>query len=147
MGTRASDRRGHPRRVDRHTLDRRPAPVVPAFQVDAFLGSAGVAKSAEHDDRGETVFAPGDACDHVLYVRACGVTLSVRSSTREAVVAVLGPGDVFGEECLAGQRGWVGNATAIAATDIRRVGKRAMTRGGRGPMTIDRSLLSLVLCD
>lgn len=97
--------------------------------MDTFLASPSVAKSAAHYDRGETVFAQGDACDHVLYVRAGGVKLFVRSSTgREAVVAVLGPGDFFGEGCLAGQRVRIGSATAITATDILRVGKRAMTR-------------------
>jgi CRP-like cAMP-binding protein len=97
--------------------------------VDTFLASPSVAKSAAHYDRGETVFAQGDACDHVLYVRAGGVKLSVRSSTgREAVVAVLGPGDFFGEGCLGGQRVRVGSATAITATDILRVGRRAMAR-------------------
>ncbi len=97
--------------------------------MDTFLASPGAAKSAAHYDRGETVFAQGDACEHVLYVRAGGVKLSVRSSTgREAVVAVLGPGDFFGEGCLGGQRVRLGSATAITATDVLRVGKRAMAR-------------------
>lgn len=97
--------------------------------MNTYLASPGLAKSAAHYERGETVFAQGDTCHHVLYVRAGGVKLSVRSVTgREAVVAVLGPGDFFGEGCLAGQRVRVGTATAIAATDILRVGKRAMAR-------------------
>ena len=40
-----------------------------------------------------------------MYIQAGGVKLSVLSKTgREAVVAMLGPGDFFGEGCLAGSR-------------------------------------------
>ena len=43
-----------------------------------------------------------------MYIQSGGVKLSVLSKTgREAVVAMLGPGDFFGEGCLAGQpSGW-----------------------------------------
>ena len=101
----------------------------PALTVEACLDSAGVTKTTTRYDRGETIFTQGDACDHVLYVQAGGVKLSVRSTTgKEAVVAVLGPGDFFGEACLGGQRLRNGSATAIAPTVVLRVAKRAMTR-------------------
>jgi CRP/FNR family transcriptional regulator, cyclic AMP receptor protein len=101
----------------------------PAFTVEACLDSAGVTKTTVRYDRGETIFAQGDAGEHVLYVQAGGVKLSVRSTTgKEAVVAVLGPGDFFGEACLGGQRLRHGSATAITPTVVLRVAKRAMTR-------------------
>ena len=54
--------------------------------------------------RGEDIFTQGDACDHVLYIQKGGVKLSVLSKAgREAVVAMPGPGEFFGEGCLAGQ--------------------------------------------
>jgi CRP/FNR family cyclic AMP-dependent transcriptional regulator len=119
----------HAVRVTRSALADRAAPAPPVFRVDAFLASPGVAKSVARYDRGEAIFTQGDAGDHVLYVRNGGVKLSVVSSTgKEAVVAVLGPGDFFGEGCLGGQRIRAGGATAITATEILRVGKRAMAR-------------------
>ncbi len=101
----------------------------PAFTVEACLDSAGVARTITRYDRGDTIFAQGDAADHVLYVQVGGVKLSVRSkSGRQAVVAVLGSGDFFGEGCLGGQRLRPGSATALTPTVVLRVAKRAMTR-------------------
>ncbi len=73
------------------------------FNAQAFLDSAGVARTVVQYGRGEAIFAQGDPCRHVMYIKAGGVKLSVLSKTgREAVVAMLGPGDFFGEGCLAG---------------------------------------------
>jgi CRP/FNR family transcriptional regulator, cyclic AMP receptor protein len=79
--------------------------------------------------RGETIFTQGDACDDVLCIRTGGVKLSVLSKTgREAAVAMLGPGDFFGEACLAGQANRTDSATAITPTVIVIVGKEKMAR-------------------
>lgn len=99
------------------------------FNVQAFLDSAGVAKTVVQYGRGDAIFTQGDACAHVMYVQAGGVKLSVLSKTgREAVVAMLGPGDFFGEGCLAGQRLRMGSATALTPSAILRVGKAQMVR-------------------
>ena len=64
-----------------------------------------------------------------MYIQAGGVKLSVLSKTgREAVVAIIGPGDFFGEGCLAGQPLRMGSATAIAPSTVLLVGKKAMVR-------------------
>jgi CRP/FNR family transcriptional regulator, cyclic AMP receptor protein len=77
---------------------------IPAFDAQAFLDSSGVAKTVVQYGRGETIFTQEDACEDVLYIQTGGLKLSVLSKTgREAVVAMLGPGDFFGEGCLAGQ--------------------------------------------
>ena len=77
--------------------------------------------------RDELVFSQGDPCDHVLYIQQGGVKLSVLSKTgREAVVAMLGPGDFFGEGCLAGQPLRIGSATAITPSTILVIEKRQM---------------------
>lgn len=53
--------------------------------------------------------------------------LSVLSSTgKEAVVAMLSPGDFFGEGCLAGQPQRMGTATAVSPTTVLRIPKRKM---------------------
>ena len=79
--------------------------------------------------RGETIFTQGDACDDVLCIRTGGVKLSVLSKTgREAAVATLGPGDFFGEGCLAGLQNQTASATAITPTVIVIVSREKMSR-------------------
>lgn len=103
--------------------------VVPLFDAQAFLDSAGIAGTVVGYGSEETVFTQGDAADGVLYIQTGSVKLSVLSKTgREAVVAMLGPGDFFGEGCLAGQSVRMGSATAITPSTILLVRKAQMTR-------------------
>jgi CRP/FNR family transcriptional regulator, cyclic AMP receptor protein len=77
--------------------------------------------------RGDTIFAQGDQCESVMYVKNGGVKLSVISGAgREAVVALLGHGDFFGEGCLAGQPIRTGSATAVTGSTILCIAKRHM---------------------
>jgi CRP/FNR family transcriptional regulator, cyclic AMP receptor protein len=100
-----------------------------AFHVQAFLDSAGLSRKLRECRRAERVFCQGDPADDVLYIRIGGVKLSVVNETgKEAIVAILGPGDFFGEGCLAGQRVRIGSATAIAHTSLLVIGKREMLR-------------------
>src|SRR5438309_9440570 len=95
-----------------------------AFNAQAFLESAGISKKIVDYRRGEVIFTQGDPCEHVLYVQRGNVKLSVLSKAgREAVVAMLGPGEFFGEGCLAGQPVRTGSATATTGRSVRRVGK------------------------
>jgi CRP/FNR family cyclic AMP-dependent transcriptional regulator len=99
----------------------------PAFEAQRFLESAGVAKTISTYSRDDAVFTQGDACEHVMYIQSGGIKLSVLSKTgREAVVAMLGPGDFFGEGCLAGQPFRMGSATAMMPTTILLVDKQQM---------------------
>jgi CRP/FNR family transcriptional regulator, cyclic AMP receptor protein len=104
------------------------SPVDP-FDVVAFLDSAGAARRIVRFPKGAAVFAQGAAADSVFYIQRGGVKLSVLSAAgKEAVVGLLGPGDFFGEGCLAGQPRRMGSATAIAATTLLRIPKREMQR-------------------
>jgi CRP/FNR family cyclic AMP-dependent transcriptional regulator len=110
-------------------MPRRVEVPVPSFDAQAFLDSAGIAPPAAHYGREETVFAQGDTCEHVFYVQSGGVKLSVVSkSGREAVVAMLGPGDFFGEGCLAGQTVRMGTATAITPSAILLIPRAEMSQ-------------------
>ena len=101
----------------------------PAFNAQAFLDSTGIAKTVVHYGRNEAIFTQGDPCEHVMYIQSGGVKLSVLSKTgREAVVAMLGPGDFFGEGCLAGQPFRMGSATAITPSTILLIAKDKMVR-------------------
>jgi CRP-like cAMP-binding protein len=76
----------------------------PAFDAQAFLDSAGIARKVTEFEKKETIFSQGDPAKDVLYIQKGAVRLSiVNEAGKEAVVAVLGPGDFFGEGCLAGQ--------------------------------------------
>ena len=119
----------HARRMELRKASRGGTRAVPAFNAQEFLDSSGIAKTNTEYGRGETIFTQGDACEDVLYIQKGGVKLSVRSKTgREAVVAMLGPGDFFGEGCLAGQPVRMGSATAITPSVILLVGKEKMVR-------------------
>ena len=97
------------------------------FNAQAFLDSAGIAKTIVNYARDEVIFTQGETCEDVLYIQTGGVKLSVLSKTgREAVVAMLGPGDFFGEGCLAGQAVRMGSATAMTPSTILLVGKKKM---------------------
>ena len=102
---------------------------VTAFNPEAFLASAGVARTISQYERGDPVFSQGEACKHVFYIQKGGVKLSVLSDAgREAVVAMLGPGDFFGEGCLAGQSVRMSSATAVTGSAILAMKKPVMER-------------------
>ena len=99
----------------------------PAFNAQSFLDSAGLSKQIINYAKGAVVFSQGDRCKSVLYVQAGAVKLSVVSKGgREAVVAMLGAGEFFGEGCLAGQAVRMGTATAAASSTILLVDKDEM---------------------
>jgi len=109
----------------------RPSPVrpPPPFEVQAFLKSAGMPARTVRFATGAVVFAQGAQANSVFYLQEGGVKLSVLSSAgKEAVVAMLGPGDFVGEGCLAGQPVRMGTATAVIGTALLRIPKRAMVR-------------------
>jgi CRP/FNR family transcriptional regulator, cyclic AMP receptor protein len=103
----------------------RPVP----FDAQAFLDSAGVSRTVVRYLPGDVIFRQGDPCTHVMYIQTGGVKLSVLSKAgREAVVAMLEPGDFFGEGGLAGQHIRMGSATATAASAILQVRRERMAR-------------------
>ena len=69
-----------------------------AFDAQAFLDSAGVARKVVEYRRSQKMYSQGDPATSVMYVQKGGVKLSVVNEVgREAVVAILGPGDFFGD--------------------------------------------------
>src|ERR1700683_2604824 len=101
----------------------------PAFDVQVFLDSAGVARKVVEFRKNATIFSQGDAATHVMHIQHGGVKLCVVNETgKEAVVAMLGPGDFFGEGCLAGQPTRMGSAFSITPTTLLVINKEEMTR-------------------
>src|SRR4029077_2236964 len=100
-----------------------------AFDAQTFLDSAGVARKVVDYRRSEKIYIQGDPTRGVKYIQKGGVKLSVVSEVgKEAVVAILGPGDFFGEGCLAGQPVCMATATAIVPTSILFIEKKEMMR-------------------
>jgi CRP/FNR family cyclic AMP-dependent transcriptional regulator len=99
------------------------------FDVKAFLDSTGLGRKVAKFARKESIFAQGDVAKHVMYIQEGGVKLSVVNQVgKEAVVAILGPGDFFGEACLGGQSLCMATATTIAPTTALVIDKKEMIR-------------------
>jgi CRP/FNR family cyclic AMP-dependent transcriptional regulator len=99
------------------------------FDLDAFLSAAGRGTTKSPYEEDEVVFSQGEAADSIFYISEGKVKLTVLSAQgREAVVAILGPGDFFGEGCLAGQARRMATATAMTECSIARLDKAAMIR-------------------
>jgi CRP/FNR family cyclic AMP-dependent transcriptional regulator len=100
-----------------------------AFNSEAFLDSAGVARKVVEYRRSQKIYSQGDPATSVMYLQKGGVKLSVVNEVgKEAVVAILGPAVFFGEGCLAGQRTRIGTATAITPAAILVIEKNEMMR-------------------
>jgi CRP/FNR family cyclic AMP-dependent transcriptional regulator len=99
------------------------------LDVKLFLESAGLGKRVVVYKRKQVVFSQGDPCEHVMYVQSGAIQLSVLSNSgKEAIVAVLGPGDFLGEAALAGHPIRLETATATTASTLLVVPKRQMIR-------------------
>jgi CRP/FNR family cyclic AMP-dependent transcriptional regulator len=97
------------------------------FDPSMFLNSVGPGRTITNYRAGRVIYSQGDIADAVFYIQDGKVKLSVNSTQgKEAVVALLGPGDFCGEACLGGQIKRVGTATIMADAVIARISKAAM---------------------
>jgi CRP-like cAMP-binding protein len=79
--------------------------------------------------RGESIYSQGDPAETVMYVQKGGVKLAVvNGAGKEAVVAMFGPGDFFGEGCMAGQLLRIGTTSAITPTTLMVIQKKELVR-------------------
>src|ERR1700730_18408858 len=100
-----------------------------AFDPQVFLDTAGVARNVAEFRKGEAIYSQGEAADSVMYLQKGGVKFSVvNGSGKEAVVAMFGPTDFFGEGCMAGQTIRMGTATAITPTTLLVIDKQELLR-------------------
>ncbi len=100
-----------------------------AFDAQAFLDSAGMARKVVEYRRSQKIYSQGDPATSVMYIQKGGVKLSVVNEVgKEAVLAILGPGDFFGEGGMAGQSVRMGTATAITPTTLLDIEKNEMIR-------------------
>ena len=99
------------------------------FDVQAFLDSAGAARTIAEFQAKDTIFSQGDVGKDVMYIQKGTVKLSVVSKTgKEAVVAMLKPGDFVGEGALAGQPVRIATATSATPVTMLVIGLKEMIR-------------------
>jgi CRP/FNR family cyclic AMP-dependent transcriptional regulator len=102
---------------------------VRVFDAQAFLDSTGLGRVVRKLQRKETVFTQGTPAQNVMYIQEGSVKLTVvNEGGKEAVVAILGPGDFLGEGCLAGQSNCMATATTVAPTTVLVIDKDEMIR-------------------
>jgi CRP/FNR family cyclic AMP-dependent transcriptional regulator len=102
---------------------------VDTFNPQVFLDTAGVSRKVMEYRRGESIYSQGDPAETVMYIQQGGVKFAVvNGSGKEAVVAMFGPGDFFGEGCMAGQLLRMGTTSAITPTTLLVIQKKELLR-------------------
>ena len=116
--------------------------VLPKISFD--LG--GVVTRKESFATGETIFAQDDFAVTLMYIQSGRVKLSAGFKTdKQAIVAILGPGEFLGEMCLGSQNIRVRTATAIAPTALQVIERNEMLRALRADHTLSSAFLSYML--
>jgi CRP/FNR family cyclic AMP-dependent transcriptional regulator len=101
----------------------------PIFDPRAFLAKAGRGRTVSQYAKRQLIFSQGDVAAAVFYIQKGTVKLTVNSMQgKEAVVAILEPGQFCGEACLSGQPKRIQTATAMTECKIMRVEKTAFVR-------------------
>ena len=101
----------------------------PTFDARAFLARVGNGRSVGKSTAGRVVFSQGDPADAVFYIQKGKVKITVVSEQgKEAVVALLGPKEFFGEGGLAGQSKRISTAVAMSDSVISRIEKSTIIR-------------------
>jgi CRP-like cAMP-binding protein len=99
------------------------------FDAKTLLEAVGEGSATRDYQKAQPVFSQGDRADAVFFVQRGKVKLTVLSRQgKQAVIALLGPGDFFGEGCLAGQPVRMATATAMTESAIVRLPKQTMIR-------------------
>jgi CRP/FNR family transcriptional regulator, cyclic AMP receptor protein len=101
----------------------------PSFDPKSFLAKVGEGRSIGKYRKDQVLFSQGEPADAVFYIQKGKVKVTVVSEQgREAVVAILGPDEFFGEGCLAGQARRIANVAAMTDAVIMRLEKAAVVR-------------------
>jgi CRP-like cAMP-binding protein len=101
----------------------------PSFNPKSFLAKVGDGRSIDTYCKDQIVFAQGDPADTVFYIQKGKVKITVVSEQgKEAVVAILGTNDFFGEGCLAGQAQRIARVLTMMESVIVRLKKAAIVR-------------------
>ena len=116
------------------------------FNVKAFLSSVDGGRTISTYKKNQRVFAQGDAADAVFYIREGKAKVTVVSDQgKEAVVAIHGTGDFFGEGCLTGQPLRLATVVAMSESVIMRLDKASIVRVLRDEPSFSEMFVSYLL--
>ena len=118
----------------------------PTFDPGAFLAAGGAGRAKEKYKRGQAIFRQGDDANAVYYIDKGKVQITVASKQgKEGVIAILEPGEFFGEGCLAGQPVHMATASAMAEAAVTRIDKETMIRLLREHSTFSQLFMGFLL--
>jgi len=101
----------------------------PPFDPKAFLSKVDGGRTISDYRKDQIVYGQGDPADCVFFIQSGKVKKTVVSEQgKEAVVALLGTGDFFGEGCLAGESLRLATVSAMTKCVIVRISKGDVTR-------------------
>jgi CRP/FNR family transcriptional regulator, cyclic AMP receptor protein len=116
------------------------------FRTATFLSQGGTGRVLADFQKGKIVFAQGDAANAIFHIQKGKVKVAVVSQNgKEAVIAILGAGDFFGEGCLAAQPMRMATATAMTDASIMRLEKATVVATLKKEPTFSDVLLSYML--
>ena len=116
------------------------------FDVKTFLATVNGGRTVSKYLKNQTVFSQGDLADAVFYVQDGKVKVTVVSDQgKEAIVAIHGKEDFFGEGCLTGQPRRLATAAAITESVIMRLDKAATVRVLHDEPAFSEMFLSYIL--
>src|SRR4030088_1457092 len=101
----------------------------PNFNVEDYLSNAGTSRRVIKYKKGQALFSQDDPCNEVWYIQSGNAKLSiVNPQGKEAVLAILGPGDFLGEGCIIGIPVRTATGTAMAPLNAMSIQKKEMIR-------------------
>ena len=99
------------------------------FDPKVFLATVNHGRTVAEYRKDAVVYRQASAADAVFYVQKGKIKITVASKQgKEAVIAILGPSEFFGEGCLNGQELRLATAKAMVESEVMRVGKAEMIR-------------------
>jgi CRP/FNR family cyclic AMP-dependent transcriptional regulator len=99
------------------------------FNIHEYLSNAGISRRVAKFKRKQVIFSQDDPCDEVLYIQSGNAKLTiVNPQGKEAVLAIMGPGDFLGEGCIIGSPLRMATATAIGPLHAMSIEKKEMVR-------------------
>ncbi len=116
------------------------------FNGQTFLSKVDGGKTHHNFNLKKTIFRQGDSCDSIFYIENGKIKLTVVSKRgKEAVVAILGPGDFLGEECMAGQPKRLSTAAPLTNCSVVRIEKGVAIQALRDDPSFSEIFLAYVL--
>ena len=123
-----------------------PAQISSTFDPQAFLTRTGLRHGTGKFRKGGIVFSQGDPADAVFYIQKGKLKVTVHSERgKEAVVSILGPGDFFGEACMAGQTQRLVTVSAMTDAAVVRIDKNVMSQMLREDPSFSDLFMSYIL--